>query len=1308
MSVHYKFKSTLNYDTITFDGLHISVGDLKREIVQQKRLGKVIDFDLQITNAQTKEEYKEDGFLIPKNTTLIISRIPITHQPKKGWDPPTDPSFASTAPPKQDNFSMDLSKMQGSEEDKIQAMMMQSTADYDPKTYHRIKGQSQVGEVPPSYRCNKCKKGGHWIKNCPFVSGKDQFETKRNTGIPRSFRDKPDMSMNQATQFLPAEEKQEIPEDLVCGICRDLFVDAVMIPCCGSSFCDDCVRTALLDSEDNECPDCKEKNCSPGSLIPNRFLRNSVNVFKNETGYKIGTYKTADQQVATPPQEEQEGEEEEVPSSQTSETGNKTEEQEQPEEKENIKTKEAEDSDSQPTTNSETVVKDTDKDKDKSDSEYEDNITIKMPTKKMVENTFGIPGSDNVEVPKSPPKKESVNPIVQRKQKDYQYDSEPDNRQRMSAKTDNYKPQNERSLLPTPISVHHNYQSQNLNDQMEKPLLTTEMANNAHRMNVYKPPYIQMPRGPPLHMMGHHIPQYSNGYNTVAHRPPIGYGPYQNQPVHQIRPPYIAPPNVNMNSSQAFQSKNLASIYQGVAAKVGTGLIDDPLEAFNRIMKEKEKKKIERRRSPDRHRSRSPDRQRHRFKSPLYERESSKDTHLKDKLDRSRDRKREPSYERRIHRSTRPWTKAPDSPNEKRKRSHHRSPSPKSAYKPSKEKQSSTKTYRPKVDSHEPPPPGFESLQIGGSTDSDSQKRTSSCLEPVSESKMENHENFDDEFLPRKRQRSSSKSEFNQPDENFYRGHTPPTKGSSAKVPKGDHIPYQSPPRTPKKEIDPNLIDNSKHRKELISRTLSPDNFEPNTHIGKENDVQLDSQLKERKKKKKVKSEKKKSKKDKKEKRDKSKKSISPENKSKQRRSPNPESGPTPVIDNSNITDMFSESNSKVKSIIGNDSCGDVSDPEPKKELNTPARKTREKSPIERLRRVDSVLDIEGYDSDFGEGNNVSKSNKKIDVDTIHVSKWETEDNNTNTVDPSKKVVCNTEQEHDVITSDVIRKAENAIFAKAINAIRPVEFKVILDSRSNSKDRAISIRNDPKDRSISPKHSMYKSVKDRLGSKVVRDKMQSPNHSKERRGESPRRNTRDGKYRSTPEDYRSRKRSRSSKERFVNTDKKNDNKERRRSRSSDRNKRDVKPKRERNREPSLVEKPKYKSRDREQSESRHNRNNDKKKFDDHGEQNISKNTKTVESRVIVATRPCRPDNPFRKFDDGNVSNNIISKLEKGIRHEDDQSNSEDELEKVKRKNKKLKKHSKCSSTESSRSERRLDLKSKRKSKLLKKKKKSKK
>lgn len=52
--VHYKFKSSLEYQTVTFDGLHISVGDLKKEIANQKRM-RPGDFELEITNAQTGE-----------------------------------------------------------------------------------------------------------------------------------------------------------------------------------------------------------------------------------------------------------------------------------------------------------------------------------------------------------------------------------------------------------------------------------------------------------------------------------------------------------------------------------------------------------------------------------------------------------------------------------------------------------------------------------------------------------------------------------------------------------------------------------------------------------------------------------------------------------------------------------------------------------------------------------------------------------------------------------------------------------------------------------------------------------------------------------------------------------------------------------------------------------------------------------------------------------------------------------------------------------------------------------------------------
>ncbi|XP_018568160.1 E3 ubiquitin-protein ligase RBBP6 isoform X2 [Anoplophora glabripennis] len=311
MSVHYKFKSALEYDTVTFDGLHISVKDLKNAILQQKRIGKSTDFDLQVTNAQTKEVYDDENALIPKNTSLLIARIPTIVQKTKQWE---GYGGDSTPPAKVDEGgpiakAVDLSSLDAPEDDKIKAMMSQSTQDYDPSNYMKIRGANQMGVVPPNYRCYKCHQGGHWIKDCTFGQGPDPIEIKKSTGIPRSFMVPVEGPQVQGAMMTPngsyavpvldhqaytqkstppapvPEPKPEIPEDLLCNICSDLLTDAVMIPCCGNSFCDECIRSVLLESEDHECPDCHEKDISPGTLIPNRFLRKSVGTFKNTTGY---------------------------------------------------------------------------------------------------------------------------------------------------------------------------------------------------------------------------------------------------------------------------------------------------------------------------------------------------------------------------------------------------------------------------------------------------------------------------------------------------------------------------------------------------------------------------------------------------------------------------------------------------------------------------------------------------------------------------------------------------------------------------------------------------------------------------------------------------------------------------------------------------------------------------------------------------------------------------------------------------------------------------------------------------------------
>ena len=57
-SIHYKFRSNLEYNTITFDSQAVSLNDLRDAIMLQKKIAKSPDYTLEITNAQTKEGKK--------------------------------------------------------------------------------------------------------------------------------------------------------------------------------------------------------------------------------------------------------------------------------------------------------------------------------------------------------------------------------------------------------------------------------------------------------------------------------------------------------------------------------------------------------------------------------------------------------------------------------------------------------------------------------------------------------------------------------------------------------------------------------------------------------------------------------------------------------------------------------------------------------------------------------------------------------------------------------------------------------------------------------------------------------------------------------------------------------------------------------------------------------------------------------------------------------------------------------------------------------------------------------------------------
>lgn len=163
---------------------------------------------------------------------------------------------------------------------------------------------------------------GHYINQCPTNGDKDYDKhprIKRTTGIPRSFLkviEEPKNAVKAGTGGLMVTPKGDIvvaqadssswdkhvakaattiglgassagdlmdwydsipvPKHLQCPICNGILREATITPCCGASFCDECIRVHLME-HDFACQDCQQtiQNGLDG-LIPNLNVRECV------------------------------------------------------------------------------------------------------------------------------------------------------------------------------------------------------------------------------------------------------------------------------------------------------------------------------------------------------------------------------------------------------------------------------------------------------------------------------------------------------------------------------------------------------------------------------------------------------------------------------------------------------------------------------------------------------------------------------------------------------------------------------------------------------------------------------------------------------------------------------------------------------------------------------------------------------------------------------------------------------------------------------------------------------------------------
>lgn len=241
-TIFYRFRSQKESDRILFDGTGLTVFDLKREIIQENRLGDGTDFQIRIYNPDTNEEYEDDSQVIPRSSSVIVKRSPaikqffahglhksggamgnatryVTGKPRvfqkkqQSSGATSNPSAAVSGVTEEERIA-NMFANQENQWEQTQQEMSSATP-----VFHRAQHNSQPAEnegpPPPGYMCYRCGARDHWIKNCP-TNNDPNFEGKRirrTTGIPKKFLKSVEIDPNNITAEEMAQRKIMVTDD---------------------------------------------------------------------------------------------------------------------------------------------------------------------------------------------------------------------------------------------------------------------------------------------------------------------------------------------------------------------------------------------------------------------------------------------------------------------------------------------------------------------------------------------------------------------------------------------------------------------------------------------------------------------------------------------------------------------------------------------------------------------------------------------------------------------------------------------------------------------------------------------------------------------------------------------------------------------------------------------------------------------------------------------------------------------------------------------------------------------------------------
>jgi protein MPE1 len=368
-SVFYKFKNSREPERIVFNGTGISVFELKREIIVASGLGDGTDFNLHIyPEDDLTSEYKDDTSLIPRSATVICVRRPAPRgqgraaryisgkAPVRAIVRDTTKAAPAPAPvPRGGHLSeADAEAAFLAESAQVWDAQKESLSHVKP-TYNKNKKPINVPnhDPPPGYVCRRCNVKGHWIQACPTNDDPDfkpVFQAKRTTGIPRSFLktvEKPEdeeaakgvmrNADGEYVQVMPdtktwekfqektnaskaqaasadAASKEMRERGLECSIDKRRFVDPVKTPCCGKTYCRECIDNALADG-DLICPNCGKEEVLMDDLVSDEDMVSSLAAFDAEKAKEKADREEASKAVSSQAEESAPNEQVDVVSS---------------------------------------------------------------------------------------------------------------------------------------------------------------------------------------------------------------------------------------------------------------------------------------------------------------------------------------------------------------------------------------------------------------------------------------------------------------------------------------------------------------------------------------------------------------------------------------------------------------------------------------------------------------------------------------------------------------------------------------------------------------------------------------------------------------------------------------------------------------------------------------------------------------------------------------------------------------------------------------------------------------------------------